>query len=124
MNMKFAAAAALGCVSLVAMAPQAAAADNGFYLGAGVTDSTYKIDDFGNGKDSFDDNSFKAIVGFRPLDWLAFEGNYLELSGDIQGNSFDSKVLTVSGLLLAEFGIVDLYARGGMAKWDANVDVP
>jgi OOP family OmpA-OmpF porin len=124
MNMKFAGAAALACISFAAMASRAAAADNGFYLGAGITDSTYNIDDFGGGSSSFDDNSFKAIVGIRPLDWLAVEANYLDLSGEIQGNSFDSKVFTVSGLLLAEFGIVDLYARGGMAKWDANWNFP
>jgi hypothetical protein len=73
MNMKFAAVAVLGTLSLAAMAPQAAAADNGFYLGAGITDTKFDIDDVGDG--SLDDNSFKLIAGFRPLDWLAVEAN-------------------------------------------------
>lgn len=124
MNMKFAGAAALACIALAAIAPQAAAADNGIYLGAGITDSTYDIDDFGQGSSSFDDNSFKAIVGIRPLNWIAVEANYFDLSGETQENSFHSKVFTVSGLLIANIAIVDLYARAGMAKWDANWSYP
>ena len=44
MNMKFAAVAALGALSIAAFAPQAAAADNGFYIGAGITQSNFDID--------------------------------------------------------------------------------
>src|SRR6188472_2660971 len=73
MNMKFAAVAVLGTLSLAALAPQASAADNGFYLGAGITQTEFDIDDVGS--DSLDDNSFKLIAGFRPLDWLAIEAN-------------------------------------------------
>ena len=67
MNTKFAPVAALGALSLAAMAPQASAADNGFYLGAGITSSKF---DVGNASDSLDDNSYKLIAGFRPLNWL------------------------------------------------------
>jgi hypothetical protein len=80
MNMKFAATTVLGLLSLAALAPTAAAADNGFYLGAGITDTKFDVDDVGSG--SLDDNSFKVIAGFRPLDWLAFEANYLDLGSD------------------------------------------
>jgi len=124
MNMKFAAVAMLSALSFAVMAPRAAAADNGFYLGAGITDSTYNLEDFGTGKDSFDDNSFKVIAGFRPLDWIAVEANYYDLSGTTEENSFKSKTLSVSGLLIAEIAIVDLYARVGMAKWDAEWRYP
>jgi hypothetical protein len=116
MNMKFAAVAALGMVSLAALAPQAAAADNGFYLGAGITDTKFDVHNVGSG--SLDDNSFKIIAGVRPLDWLAVEANYLDLGSDKNnGASVDAKAFTVSGLLLAEFAIVDIYARAGMANW-------
>jgi hypothetical protein len=119
MNMKFAAATVLGTLALTALAPAASAADNGFYLGAGITDTKFDVDNFGSG--SLDDNSFKVIAGVRPLDWLAFEANYLDLGGEsTAGNSVDASALTVSGLVLAEIGIVDLYARLGVAKWDAN----
>jgi len=119
MNMKFAAATVLGLLSLAAMAPVASAADNGFYLGAGITDTKFDIDDVGNG--NLDDNSFKVIAGFRPLDWLAFEANYLDLGGESDGGvKIDTQAITLSGLVLAEIGIVDLYARVGVANWDAE----
>ena len=34
------------------------------------------------GSESLDDNSFKIIAGFRPLNWLAVEANYIDLGGD------------------------------------------
>ena len=126
MNMKFAAVAALGALSLAAIAPQAAAADNGFYIGAGVTQSTF---DLGDVSDSLDDNSFKLIVGFRPLNWLAVEANYIDLGGEtfddpnIGRFSIDSTAITVSALGIAELGVIDLYARLGMANWKMDADI-
>jgi hypothetical protein len=122
MNTKFALVAALGALSLAAIAPQAAAADNGFYLGAGITQSEF---DVGSASDSLDDNSFKLIVGFRPLDWLAVEANYIDLGGESDEDfSLDAKATTVSALFLKEFAVIDLYARVGMANWklDASAD--
>ena len=122
MNTKFAAIAALGALSLAAIAPQAAAADNGFYLGAGITKSEF---DVGGASDSLDDNSFKIIAGFRPLNWLAVEGNYIDLGGesDGAGTSLDAQAFTVSGLLIAEFAVIDLYARLGMANWKLDASL-
>ena len=121
MNTKFAPVAALGALSLAAMAPQASAADNGFYLGAGITSSKF---DVGNASDSLDDNSYKLIAGFRPLNWLAVEANYIDLgSASDPGASLDAQALTVSGLLIAEFTVIDLYARLGMANWKLNASL-
>jgi hypothetical protein len=120
MNMKFAAATVLGLLSLAALAPTAAAADNGFYLGAGLSNTNFDVEVAGV-SDDFDDNGFKVIAGFRPLDWLAFEANYIDLGGtDDDGLSIDSSALTASALVLAEVGIVDLYARVGMANWSTD----
>lgn len=125
MNTKFAALTAISALALAGMAPQAAAADNGFYLGAGLTQTDFdvSVDGF-DGSAKFDDNSFKVIGGFRPLDWLAVEANYIDLGGgeieDGGGVSLDASAITVSALLLAEFGIVDVYARAGIAKWDVD----
>lgn len=126
MNMKFAAIAALGTLSLAAIAPQAAAADNGFYIGAGITQTEFDIDDFGS--EGLDDNSFKLIAGFRPLDWLAIEANYIDLGGEsfsdplVGDVSVDTTALTISGLAIAEFSVIDLYARLGLANWKVDVD--
>jgi hypothetical protein len=114
MNRKLAAVAALGALSLATMAPQAAAADNGFYLGAGLTQT-----DFGS---SVDGNNFKIFAGFRPLDWLAVEANYIDMGAESDfGDSVDASALTLSGLLIAEVGVVDLYARLGVANWRGEV---
>ena len=122
MKTKFAAIAALGALSLAAIAPQAAAADNGFYLGAGITQSEF---DVGSASDSLDDNSYKIIAGFRPLNWLAVEGNFIDLGGesDGAGTSLDAQAFTVSGLLIAEFAVIDLYARLGMANWKLDASL-
>jgi len=123
MNMKFAAATVLGLLSLAALAPSAVAADNGFYLGAGVTNTNFKAEIDGFKEDS-DDNGYKIIAGFRPLNWLAFEANYMDMGGiEEQGLKIDSTALTASALVLAEIGIVDLYARVGVANWDSDFSV-
>ena len=122
MNMKFATLAALGAFALIAAAPRAQAADNGFYLGAGITQTKFDVDNLGDGE--LDDSSFKVIAGIRPLDWLAFEANYLDLGSDSSGgDSLETRAFTVSALALAEFGIFDIYGRLGVANWKADLNV-
>ena len=122
MNTKFAAVLGLGMLSLAAVAPQAAAADNGLYLGAGITQTEFDVDDLGSGE--LDDNSFKLIVGFRPLDWLAIEANYIDLGGFNEDGVFlDAKATTVSALAIAEVGVIDLYARAGLANWKLDYGI-
>ncbi|MBC7991465.1 MAG: porin family protein [Luteimonas sp.] len=121
MNTKFAALTVLGTFSLLAAAPQAGAADNGFYLGAGVTQTDFDVNEVG----TIDDDSFKLIAGFRPLDWLAVEANYNDLGSFDEeglGLDLDFQSITVSGLLIAEVGIADLYARVGMANWKVDAE--
>jgi hypothetical protein len=127
MNTKFAAVAALATLSLAALAPQAVAADNGFYLGAGVTQASFDLDltvDDEVFQEDEDDNGFKIIAGWRPLDFIAVEANYMDLGGVGQdGVTIDTTAITVSGLVLAEIGIVDLYARAGFANWSTEIAV-
>lgn len=121
MNMKSAAFAAFATLALSAFGPQAMAADNGFYLGAGISQANTELSLAGLGSDDVDDTGFKLIGGWRPLNWLAVEANYMDLGGDSEdGTSIDSSAISVSALLLAEVGIVDLYARAGMAMWDTE----
>ena len=123
MNMKFAALSVLGTFSLLAFGTQASAADNGFYLGAGVTQTKFDADDL-NDDFKLDDNSFKLIAGFRPLDWLAVEANYIDLGSESGGGaSIDSNAITASVLLLKEFQVIDLYARAGLAHWNVDTNL-
>ena len=128
MNMKFAALASLGTLALLAAAPRAQAADNGFYLGAGVTRTDFEVsvDDLDD-EETLDDSSFKLIAGFRPLNWLAVEANYMDLGSaqfeDGSGVSIDSTAITAAALFIAEFGLVDVYAKAGVAKWDSDFNL-
>ena len=111
---------ATSTLALLLLAGAASAADNGIYFGASVGDSNIEIHE-GLAQVDGSDTGFKLIAGFRPLDWLAVEGNYIDMGGDsAEGTSIDSSAISVSALLLAEVGIVDLYARAGMAMWDTE----
>jgi hypothetical protein len=127
MNMKFVTVAVLGTLGLMAAAPRAQAADNGFYLGAGITKTEFDAEDIDDVE--LDDSSFKVIAGFRPLDWLAFEVNYVDLGSDSEEiapgvtSELDATALTGSVLLLKEFQIVDVYARAGIAHWKLDASL-
>jgi hypothetical protein len=114
-------AALLAGTGLLA-APDAAAADNGFYLGAGFTQS--KVKDIGPSIDLKDD-SYKLIAGFRPLDKFAIEVNYIDLGrerGSIGpvGYSVDSKAYAAFAVGYLPLPLLDLYAKAGVARWEAD----
>jgi hypothetical protein len=105
------------------------AADNGIYLGGSVGQSGVEFDESFEGENfSFDASStgFKAIAGWRFLDWLAVEGNYVDLgSGDdtVAGTKIESDIdgLSVSAVGFLPVGPVDLFARVGAINWDAEI---
>ena len=115
---------------LALLAGPALAADNGFYLGAGIGQANVQIEP-GEGLPAFDedDTGYKLIAGFRPLDWLAAEVNYVDLgapSGEVAGNvvETDAKGLSAFGIVLLELPLVDLYAKLGVIRWDAGASIP
>jgi OOP family OmpA-OmpF porin len=107
------------------------AVDNGIYLGASVGQSGVEIDDAIQGVDidySADTTGFKVIAGWRFLDWLSVEGNYVDLgSADdtVQGQRIETDIdgisLAVVGFL--PIGPVDLFARVGAIDWSADLSV-
>jgi hypothetical protein len=116
------AALSLTAFGAVAFAPAAQAADNGIYLGAGFTKA--RVDDFATQLD-FDDESFKIIAGFRPLDSFGVEVNYIDLGRDsvtvgpltIDGQSKAYAAFAVGYLPIA---LIDLYAKAGLARWETE----
>jgi OOP family OmpA-OmpF porin len=120
-------ALAASAVLSLAAAP-AFAVDNGIYLGASVGQAGVSIDESFEGENfNFDASStgFKAIAGWRFLDWLAVEGNYVDLgSGDdtIEGVKFETDVsgVSLSAVGFLPVGPVDLFARVGAINWDAD----
>jgi hypothetical protein len=118
--------AAAGFWCLATAAPTYAA-DNGIYLGASVGQSNVELDD--EIDFAADATGYKVILGWRPLDWLAVEGNYVDLgSGDdsVAGEKVESDIdgLTLSAVGFLPVGPVDMYARAGVIDWDAEVRVP
>lgn len=108
------------------------AADNGLYLGGSVGVGGVQFEDrFDGERVEFDASStgFKAIAGWRFLDWLAVEGNYVDLgSGDdkVDGVEFETDVsgISLSAVGFLPVGPVDLFARVGAIDWSADVSSP
>jgi opacity protein-like surface antigen len=121
------AAASFGMLSFAAQA-----ADNGIYLGGSVGQSSVQYDESFEGQNlNFDASAtgFKVIAGWRFLDWLAVEGNYIDLgSGDdrVLGEKVESDVsgISLSAVGFVPLGPVDLFARVGAINWDADLDAP
>jgi len=112
--------AALGLVSL-----PAAAADNGIYIGGSVGLSGVEEDDLDYDTDA---TGFKVIAGWRFLDWLAIEGNYIDFgSGDdtVLGEDIETSAdgISLSAVGFLPLGPVDLFARVGVIDWNADVSV-
>lgn len=100
----------------------AVAADNGFYLGAAVSQS--KIDGFSSNFD-LHDTGYKLIAGFRPLDMFAVELNYMDLGSDsatVGATRFDAKATALAGfgVLMLPLPLIDLYVKAGVARWEAK----
>jgi hypothetical protein len=120
-------AATLGSTSALAV-------DNGIYVGASVGESGVEADLNPSLPDAdFDDSdtAYKLNVGWRILDWLAVEANYVDLGspkdtlqegdGDDANIEFDADGINFSGLLFLPVGPVDLFVRGGFISWDASL---
>ena len=106
----------------------AQAADNGFYLGGSVGQSGVHVDDPNLNYDA-DSTGFKLIAGWRFLDWLAVEGNYVDLgSGNdkVAGEKIETDVngVTLSAVGFLPVGPVDLFARVGLINWNAEAKIP
>ncbi|HWX69024.1 MAG TPA: outer membrane beta-barrel protein [Steroidobacteraceae bacterium] len=109
------------------LAVTVARADNGFfYLGAGVVRNSLSDITALGGLPDIKNTSWKAYLGVRPLDWLAAEGDYIDLgsgssaSGHADGNA--AAVYAV-GFLPIPLPIVDVFGKVGLAHWKLNGNV-
>jgi hypothetical protein len=110
--------AALALTSLPAVA-----ADNGIYLGASVGEGGVQVDDIHFDASS---TSYKLIAGWRFLDWLSVEGNYVGLGTadeKVDGRKVESDVsgVSLSAVGFVPIGPVDLFARVGAIDWSADL---
>ena len=112
----------------------AVAADNGFYLGGSVGQTQLEIDQLGDqvysADFSGDDMAYKIFAGLRFLTFLGVEGAYRdfgapedvvsELDGTVTADLTGYDVAAVGFLPL---GIADIFAKAGMAAWDAELNL-
>ena len=104
----------------------AVAADNGIYLGASVGQSGLQVDDFNYDASA---TGYKLIAGWRFIDWLAVEANYLDFgSGDdtVLGEKIETEAdgISLSAVGFLPVGPVDLFARVGAVDWSADISSP
>lgn len=127
-------------LALSLSAPVAYSADNGFYFGASVGDQSTDYDWRANPVDigSIDDPSgFKIIGGFRPLDSLAVEVDYVDFGSSVAPLfvacpavvgivcpepelAVDTSAVSVSAVGMFAVGPVDLFGRAGFARWKSD----
>ena len=82
--------------------------------------------DIGEADYNADATGFKAIVGWRFIDWMSVEGGYIDFGSgddDIRGETLeiDASALTLSAVGFLPIGPVDLFGRVGVVDWDADL---
>jgi OOP family OmpA-OmpF porin len=113
---------------LVASAAYAEDPPIGFYVGAGVGNATLELEDSNSSADfKGDDTGWKIAAGYRFLKWVAVEAayeNYGRPEDDVLGVRLrgDFNAFSVSALGLLPLGDFDLFARGGIARWDGSLE--
>lgn len=138
--------ALLGLFVPVLLIGIAQAAEPGFYIGGSVGQTTVDKDanDFGykgdyspgpgspavprNFKIDDDDTGWKAFIGYQYLNWLGFEGGYVDFGGasdKYQGTNVDVDITGWDGFMVLSLplGSWDLFAKVGAInlKTDLNV---
>lgn len=110
----------------------AQSADNGIFLGGSVGAAGVKADDRFDGSNfDYDAGStgYKLIAGWRFLDWLAVEADYVDLgsgSDKVQGIELETDIngVSLSAVGFLPLGPVDLLARVGAINWNADLRAP
>ncbi len=115
------------------------AADNGIYLGGSIGQSSVETSDRIQDPDlgineklkySTTTTGYKLIAGWRFIDWMSIEANWVDLgTGDdgvanIDGDKLKAEIgldgWTLSALGFVPIGPVDLFARVGAFGWDSS----
>lgn len=101
-----------------------AGAESGAYIGAGIGNTNIKGPVNEENYDA-DGTGYKLIVGYNfgvvPLIDLAIEGAYVDLGEETSGSiTYAQTSFNGFGLLGLSFGPVGLFAKAGLAAWDAD----
>jgi hypothetical protein len=98
------------------------------YVGAGVSQA--RLDDiFGSGRDfDLNNTAWKAFVGVRPIPFLGFEADYMDLGGQsrdfgFQGANYRAHVdahafsAFAVGFVPLPVPFLDVFGKAGLARW-------
>ena len=104
-----------------------AGAESGIYFGAGLGDTNIKGPLDGDDLE-FDTTGYKLLLGYNfgvvPLIDLALEGAYVNLGEESSGSTeFEQTSWNGFGLAGLSFGPIGLFAKAGLAAWDAETRV-
>lgn len=118
----------------LSMAPLAALADSGFYIGASAGGATLEADineptlpQLPSSIDE-DDTAFKVFGGYRfdlPLIDLGVEAGYVDFGEpdiDIVGEllTVETTGITVWGVASLDAGLIDVFGKLGLISWDVD----
>jgi len=108
------------------VAINASAADNGFYLGGSVGQASFTTGDLGDVDFNGDTTGYKVFAGGRFITFLGVEGSYVDFGeiDDARDNASyraDVTGYTLQGVAYLPLGIADIFVKGGMFQWDADL---
>lgn len=120
-----------------ALAPQAASADSGFYIGGSLGGATIEADFGDTGIPGFpsdideDDTAYKVFAGYKfdlPVLDLGVEAGYVDFGApdfDVQSERVELEPTGINlwGIAGIEAGPVDLFAKLGYISWDIEATV-
>jgi hypothetical protein len=106
-------------VAVTLLALPIAAADNGFYLGGSIGQSSFTTGDLEDVEFDGDATGYKVFMGGRFITFLGLEASYVDF-GDIEddqsavGYQVEATGLTLQAVGYLPLGIADLFAKGGL----------
>jgi opacity protein-like surface antigen len=128
--------AGLATIALCCVAGSAAAADNGFYLGAGAAHSDFDVENALDSKAT----GFKLIAGLRLLDSFGVEANYTDHGKAVlpsgvacvalvgtncpDRTNVDAKTTAAYAVGFLDFPVLDLFGKAGFSITDTKLRTP
>lgn len=115
------------CASLFLPVVAMAGGESGMYIGGGVGDTNIKGNQGGDDFD-FDSTGYKLVLGYNfgvvPLVDLAVEGAYVNLGEESSGGlTVEQTSWNGYGLAGLSFGPIGIFAKTGLAAWDAETRI-
>jgi hypothetical protein len=138
--------AAACCTALLLATDACSAGELGWYVGAALSDvsPTYAPRlttgpagiALAGSLDPIGSLGYKLVAGYRAVDWLSIEADYLDLDSNSAPLNLvcvaqpcpnrvrtESSVASLSALALWPLGRFDLFARAGLSRWQSDLDV-